>query len=91
MLDAAHIVPVRSGGTEDPANGLLLAASVHRAFDAGLWAINPSSLDIETRRDGPTALRMKLETLNFKEFSPLLNRDALRFRYEKLFLADKKY
>jgi hypothetical protein len=91
MLDAAHIVPVRSGGTEDPANGLLLTASAHRALDAGLWAINPKTLDIETRPDGPTALSMKLEKLNFKEFSPILNRDALEFRYEKLFLAGKKY
>ncbi|MEJ0014387.1 MAG: HNH endonuclease signature motif containing protein [Actinomycetota bacterium] len=41
MLDAAHIIPVASGGTEDPNNGLLLSASVHRALDAGLWAIHP--------------------------------------------------
>lgn len=91
MLDAAHIVPVRSGGTEDPANGLLLTSSVHRALDAGLWAINPKSLNIETRADGPTALRMKLEKLNFDDSSTILNREALKFRYEKLFLAGKKY
>ena len=43
MLDAAHIIPVASGGTEHPQNGLLLSASIHRALDAGLWAINPDA------------------------------------------------
>jgi putative restriction endonuclease len=91
MLDAAHIIPVASGGTEDPNNGLLLSASVHRALDAGLWAINPSSLRIETRNGGPDAAQMKLDQVDLSPASKLLNREALTFRYEKLFLAGKKY
>jgi len=91
MLDAAHIIPVASGGTEDPNNGLLLAASVHRALDAGLWAINPSSLKIETKADGPDARRMKLDQVDLSNSRNLLNYEALEFRYEKLFLAGKKY
>jgi putative restriction endonuclease len=91
MLDAAHIVPVRSGGTEDPANGLLLSASIHRALDAGLWAINPDTLKIETRPEGPSALRMKLEKHSFHQHSDILNYAALEFRYKKLFLEGKKY
>lgn len=90
MLDAAHIIPVASGGTEDPNNGLLLSASTHRALDAGLWAINPTSLRIETRLDGPDALRMKLERVDLAEAASLLNKDALAFRYEKLFLPRLK-
>ena len=91
MLDAAHIIPVASGGTEDPNNGLLLSASVHRALDAGLWAINPISLMIETKASGPDAQRMKLDQVDLSSSSRLLNREALEFRYEKLFLAGKKY
>lgn len=91
MLDAAHIIPVASGGTEDPNNGLLLSASVHRALDAGLWAINPSTLKIETRESGPDAARMRLEKIDLNPVSRLLNREALTFRYEKLFLTGKKY
>jgi hypothetical protein len=91
MLDAAHIIPVASGGTEDPTNGLLLSASVHRALDAGLWAINPNSLRIETKASGPDAQRMKLDQIDLSNSSRLLNRKALEFRYEKLFLAGKKY
>ena len=91
MLDAAHIIPVASGGTEDPNNGLLLSASVHRALDAGLWAINPSTFRIETIPNGPDANRMKLEQVDLGKAKSLLNKDALEFRYEKLFLAGKKY
>ena len=86
MLDAAHIIPVASGGTEDPNNGLLLAASVHRAMDAGLWAINPSTLRIETKKDGPSAQRMKLLITDLGHQSDKLNLEALEYRYEKLFL-----
>jgi putative restriction endonuclease len=90
MLDAAHIIPVASGGTEHPQNGLLLSASVHRALDSGLWAINPDTLQIETKNSGPDAKRMKLEVIHLNTFANLLNTDALSFRYENLFLKGKK-
>ena len=87
MLDAAHIIPVANGGTEDPHNGLLLSSSAHRALDAGLWAINPRTLSIETKLHGPTPLRMKLSNIHLADAEHLLNREALEYRYEKLFLA----
>ena len=90
MLDAAHIIPVASGGTEDPQNGLLLSASAHRALDAGLWAIHPKSLRIETRPRGPDFLRMRLEKIDLSNSAHLLNHEALEFRYERLFLQGKK-
>lgn len=90
MLDAAHVIPVSSGGTEDPENGLLLSASVHRALDAGLWAINPKTLRVETRNQGPDVTRMKLEKIDLSSSEHLLNREALAFRYQKLFLLGKK-
>lgn len=90
MLDAAHIIPVASGGTENHNNGLLLSASAHRAFDAGLWAINPKTLRVESKVVGPTITRMKLNNLDLSSASHLLNQEALEFRYEKLFLAGSK-
>jgi hypothetical protein len=86
MLDAAHIIPVVSGGTESTENGMLLSASAHRALDSGLWAINPSSLKIETKKDGPSALRMKLVVTDLSRHRQNLNLEALEYRYEKLFL-----
>ena len=86
MLDAAHIIPVASGGTESSENGMLLSASAHRALDSGLWAINPATLQIETKKDGPSAQRMKLLITDLNHQSNKLNLEALEYRYEKLFL-----
>lgn len=38
-VDAAHIVPVEVGGTDDPRNGLLLSKDLHWAFDKGLFSL----------------------------------------------------
>ena len=85
MLDAAHIIPVASGGTESNENGMLLSASAHRALDSGLWAINPLTLQIETKQDGPSAQRMKLSITDLSHYANKLNLEALEYRYEKLF------
>lgn len=86
MLDAAHIIPVVRGGTESNENGILLTASAHRALDAGLWAINPSTLQIETKKDGPSTQRMRLLITDLSHHKNKLNLEALEFRYKKLFL-----
>ena len=86
MLDAAHIIPVASGGTESSENGMLLSASAHRALDSGLWAINPSTLQVETKKNGPSAQRMKLLITDLSHQENKLNLEALEYRYEKLFL-----
>ena len=85
MLDAAHIIPVASGGTESSENGILLSASAHRALDSGLWAINPKTLQIETKKDGPSAARMKLTNTDLSGYADKLNVEAVTYRYDKLF------
>lgn len=35
VLEAAHIVPVKYGGTDDRGNGLCLRVDIHRMFDSG--------------------------------------------------------
>ena len=85
MLDAAHIIPVASGGTESSENGMLLSASAHRALDSGLWAVNPKTLQIETKSDGPSTQRMKLSNTDLSPYSDKLNLEALTYRYDKLF------
>lgn len=39
LLDAAHIRPVSSDGSDDVSNGLPLTPTLHRLFDAGLFSI----------------------------------------------------
>jgi putative restriction endonuclease len=58
LLDAAHIRPRRRRGSDDPRNGLVLCALHHRAFDAGLFAIHPGTLEIHYRGGGPDAARL---------------------------------
>ena len=86
VLDAAHIIPVANKGTESVENGLLLTASAHRSFDAGLWAINPDTLKLETQPDGPDLQRLKITKLDLRSMDSKLNREALEFRYRNLFL-----
>jgi putative restriction endonuclease len=52
LLDAAHIRSKQSDGSDDPRNGLVLCANHHRAFDAGLYAIDPLSHTIKYRSNG---------------------------------------
>lgn len=86
VLDAAHIIPVAHRGTESVDNGILLTASAHRSFDAGLWAINPDSLKIETQPDGPNLERLKIPISDLVHLESKLNKEALEFRYKNLFL-----
>ena len=91
MLDAAHVVPVADGGSDDPRNGLLLSASHHRAYDKHLWSINPTTLEIETSPKGPNLKQMKFERTgvsHLQEAGTLPHSDALEIRYE-MFLRSK--
>jgi putative restriction endonuclease len=41
-IEAAHVVPLPSGGSDDVRNGLALCQTVHWAFDRGLIGIEPN-------------------------------------------------
>ena len=85
MLEAAHVVPVSKGGSDDPRNGILLSASHHRAFDRQLWSINPATLAIETKPGGPSLEKMKFtrtSVSHLDESGSLPHRDALEVNYE---------
>ncbi len=82
MLDGAHVIPVSNGGSDDVRNGLLLSASIHRAFDAYLWAINPETMKIETRDKGPSLKQMKIEVPSLEGAIVLPHPETLEIRYE---------
>jgi len=42
-VEAAHIVPLKSGGSDDIRNGFALTSTLHWAFDHGLFGIEPDS------------------------------------------------
>ena len=41
-LEAAHIIPSKSGGAEVVENGILLRADLHKLYDCGYFFIQPS-------------------------------------------------
>jgi putative restriction endonuclease len=57
VLDAIHLAEKAAKGVDHPENGLVLCATHHRAFDRGLFAIEPATLRIVTR-DGVRDLRL---------------------------------
>jgi hypothetical protein len=53
-------VSKRDRGSDDPRNGLVLCALHHRAFDAELFGIEPQSLAIRYRDEGPSATELRI-------------------------------
>lgn len=58
-LEAAHIVPVKLGGSEIVQNGILLRADIHRLFDAGCFSIS-SEGEVTLKKDLSKAYRTLL-------------------------------
>ncbi|NLU69582.1 HNH endonuclease [Streptomyces sp. HNM0574] len=81
MLEAAHLHPDAAGGSSDPGNGLLLNAALHRAFDAGLFAVHPETLAVETLPDGPGLADLGITTPSLPR-ARAPHPEALRRRYD---------
>jgi putative restriction endonuclease len=89
MLDAAHIVPVQNGGTDDERNGLLLTAALHRAYDAWLWSIDPHTLDVVQREQGPTLQAMGIAQPHLRDLTSPPHVHALQWRHEQFLRRSK--
>jgi hypothetical protein len=82
LLDAAHLCPKHEHGTDDPRNGLIFCPTHHRAFDAGLFAIEPETTRIIVLGDSDEASRLQLA---YQSLDHLRNRphpDALRWAWD---------
>jgi len=60
LLTATHIRPLTKFGSDDVRNGLLLCQLHHKAFKADLFGINPSTLQIKYRVEGPNKNQLKI-------------------------------
>ena len=78
LLEAAHIVPVASDGSDSPANGLPLCPTHHSAFDRHLFAINPDTLEIQLA-EGLTAEMLQIQQ---RELKVDVSKEALRMRWD---------
>jgi putative restriction endonuclease len=68
-LDAAHIIPVEAGGTDDPRNGLLLSKDVHWAFDNALLYVNAQRVVVVPQVVRAIPANDFLRTLNGRNLS----------------------
>jgi putative restriction endonuclease len=83
MIEAAHIRPDSEDGTDDPRNGLPISASLHRAFDAYLFSIEPDSLNVVARPQGPTLAEMGITVTHLRDLPKLPHREALVWRHQE--------
>jgi putative restriction endonuclease len=80
VLDAVHIVDKGKLGTDDPANGLVLCATHHRAFDRGLFCIEPAGGEVNIKVK-TSDLRMTRTSLDHLKALP--HPDALEWRWSR--------
>lgn len=83
LLDAAHIVPKSENGTNDVRNGIVLCCLHHRAYDRGLFAINPNSLEIVPIPKGPSLKMIGVIHKSIAHLKNLPHTDALEFAWQK--------
>lgn len=81
LLEAAHLCPVEKGGCDDPRNGLVFCLTHHRAFDKGLFGIDPETLRIQIRAPGksPQELAITRESIDYLRKHP--HREALQWAW----------
>lgn len=83
VLDAAHIVPDKDHGSSDPRNGLVLCATHHRAYDAGLFDIEPTTLRIHSQKDGPDLASLRISRLDLRHLRKQPGDSALEWRWQR--------
>lgn len=83
VLDGAHVIDVRHGGTDDARNGLLLTADLHRAMDAQLWALHPETLRIVTRPQGPSLDDLQVDADRLRPGARPPHPSAVEWRFKR--------
>lgn len=85
LLKAAHLVPAKAGGTDDPRNGLVLCANHHDALDGGLVGIEPDSLRIECL-SGYSATELGVTQSDLSQLRAVPHRKALAWLWATVIL-----
>ena len=86
VLDAAHLKAVSEGGSDDPRNGLILCSLHHRALDAYLYGIEPTSLKIRIAPGVHSREALKLENVDICHLKSFPHTEAVSWlwaRFEK--------
>jgi putative restriction endonuclease len=81
LLQAAHLRGKGEGGSDDPRNGLVLCALHHLAYDRGLFAIEPRSLEVCTFPTGPNAAALRLTRRSLQHLPNKPHQEALQYAW----------
>ena len=81
LLEAAHIIEKKDHGIDDPRNALVLCYLHHRAFDLGLFGIEPDTLQIHYLPKGPKANDLKIRYADIDHLHKRPHPDVLRWRW----------
>ena len=90
VLEACHLIPVASGGTDAISNGLLLRSDLHTLFDLDLVGINPVGLIVVV---SPRLAETEYQSLHGRKLRFPADPDgrpegeALRYRWERFLSA----
>ena len=83
LLEAAHIISKKDKGSDDPRNAIILCCLHHKAFDSGLFAIEPSTLAIHYNPKGPKSLDLKIKYDDIKYLDKKPHLVVLEWRWGK--------
>ena len=82
-LEAAHVVPVKTNGSDAVGNGILLRADIHRLFDAHLLAMDPADgsvwLHSSCQEDYEELLNTRYDPANGVPLEAFAERWSMRF------------
>lgn len=76
LVQAAHLVSKKNGGSDDARNGLPLCANHHLALDGGYWCVDPD-LKLHAKADGPALDDLAIIRADLSHLSRLPHQDAL--------------
>lgn len=81
LIEAAHLIPKKERGIDDPANGLPLCSLHHKAFDSGLFTFNPETFEVVVSSDGPTTSQLLISKTSLNHLPEKPARDVLLWRW----------
>jgi hypothetical protein len=89
LLEAAHIVPKKHRGADDPRNGLILCPLHHAAFDRGYVRIRPTDLELIPGSNATTLADIRIERSSISHLKALPAAAALEWRWARPVATDE--
>jgi len=83
LLEAAHFRGRGQEGSNDPRNGIVLCRNHHKAFDDGLFAIRPDTLEVYLKESGPSAEELGITRPQLEPERETPHQEALQWAWDR--------